>query len=144
MKGAVVILIIIAFIGLVLYISDRIIYGRKKNRLVEYDEIPQKRVEQSKNEEKCCGMHLVCDKTSSQIKANVEYYDDEDLDCYVGRSAASYSSEEIDDFREVLFSLFPSDIVGWTKSIQFRGIEFPESLRDELIMMIQESRKMKS
>lgn len=90
----------------------------------------------------CCGLHLVCEKDSLIITPSdsIEYYDDEELDIYRGTPADGYSEEAIEQFRDILLTLLPSDIAGWAKSIQRRGIELPTPVRDELLMIVSESR----
>jgi hypothetical protein len=41
----------------------------------------------------------------------------------------------------VLLTLLPGDIAGWGRSIQLRGIELPDDVRDELLLIVAEARK---
>lgn len=97
------------------------------------------------DQEVCCGMHLTCEKDSllADVSDKVEYFDDEELDRFAGRPADSYSPGEIEEFRDVLLTLIPSDIAPWGRSIQLRGINLPEEVRDELLMIVAEARKAK-
>ena len=67
----------------------------------------------------------------------VEYYDDEELDQYSGRAADSYTDEEIDHFADVLYSLRAEDAKGWARSLNLRGIELPNALKDDLFALIE-------
>ena len=69
------------------------------------------------------------------------YYDDEELDAFKGREPDDYTSEEIDQFRDVLLTLLPQDIAGWGRSIQLRGINLPYEVREELLMIVAEARQ---
>lgn len=90
----------------------------------------------------CCGLHLVCEKDSlSPMSGEVIYYDDEELDRFVGRPGNDYSSEETEEFREVLMTLRPEDVAGWARSITTRSIELPPDVRDELLMLVNEQRE---
>lgn len=91
----------------------------------------------------CCGMHVVCEKDSLSTAASSEivYYDDEELDAFSGRSAESYSGAETEMFRDILFSLLPTDIAGWARSLQLRGIALPPDVRDELLLVVAEARE---
>lgn len=83
-----------------------------------------------KNTEFCCGMHDTCEKGLPR-KSNsleIEYYDDEELDVFSGRSSDSYSQSEIEQFKEVLETMFTSDVQGWLKSLEQRRISLPDSL----------------
>lgn len=92
--------------------------------------------------DQCCGMHITCERDSllASVSPTIEYYDDEELDRYRGIAPDAYSDEAIDEFRNVLLTLLPTDIAGWARSIQLRGIELPESVRDELLMIVAEAR----
>lgn len=91
----------------------------------------------------CCGMHITCEKDSllAHISETVEYFDDEELDRFAGRGANDYTDKEIEEFRDVLLTLIPTDIAPWARSIQLRGITLPESVRDELLLIVAEARK---
>lgn len=67
----------------------------------------------------------------------VEYYDDEELDQFSGRAADSYTEEETDRFADVLYSLRPEDAKGWARSLNLRGIELPNALKDDLFALIE-------
>lgn len=90
----------------------------------------------------CCGMHVVCEKDSLSTAASTEivYYDDEELDTFSGRLPESYSNEETEMFRDILFTLLPADIAGWARSLQLRGIALPPVVRDELLLVVAEAR----
>lgn len=90
----------------------------------------------------CCGMHTVCEKTNlSPLTGEIVYYDDEELDRYRGREADSYTPEETEEFRDVLLTLLPEDVAGWSRSIQVRGITLPADVRDELLLIVSELRR---
>lgn len=92
--------------------------------------------------EVCCGAHTVCEKTNlSPITGEIVYYDDEELDRFRGRDADDYTPEEIEEFRDVLLTLLPADVAGWSRSIQVREIQLPTEVREELIMIVSELRQ---
>ncbi|MDR1762571.1 MAG: hypothetical protein LBR64_01260 [Dysgonamonadaceae bacterium] len=87
------------------------------------------------NRIECCGQHETCALREivqkRARKAEVEYYDDEELDIFRGRTADSYCREETALFREVLETMLESDVPGWLESLKMRGIELPSELRIE-------------
>lgn len=87
-------------------------------------------------------MHITCERDSllAGISEKIEYFDDEELDAYAGRSPESYTPEEADEFRDVLLTLLPADIAPWARSLQLRGIELPADVREELLMIVAEAR----
>ena len=91
----------------------------------------------------CCGQHEVCEKESllAAVSKEVEYYDDAALDRFAGRRADSYDMHETDEFEEILTTLRSEDVAGWVRSLQLRGIELPEALRDEVILIVGERRQ---
>lgn len=91
--------------------------------------------------EGCCGAHEVCEKESLiNNRIDPDYYDDEELDAFAGRTADSYDDDEIRLFSDVFYTLKDYDVAGWLKSLQVRNVELPLSLRDEALMIVQERR----
>jgi len=87
----------------------------------------------------CCGAHEVCD--FDEIKADVnriEYYDDEELDAYKNKSEKEYTNEQIEQFREVLYTLKTAEIRYWLLSIERRHINLPTILMSEARMLMAE------
>ena len=90
----------------------------------------------------CCGQHQICEKESllAAVSKQIEYYDDEELDRFKGRPSDGYSEEEIEEFRDILYSMEEVDVAGWSRSLQLRGIELPDELKDELFLIVGERR----
>ncbi len=134
MKLALIILSALVVVGLLLWLHERRWQQRHAVEAVEEPEADTKA--------ECCGMHITCEKDSllAAVSNEIEYYDDEELDRYAGRGADDYTDVEIEQFRDVLLTLRPDDIAGWARSIQLRGIELPQSVRDELLMIVAEER----
>lgn len=90
----------------------------------------------------CCGQHAVCERDSllAAVSSRVEYYDDEELDRYRGRAADAYDDAEAEEFRSVLYTMHDDDVPGWCRSLQLRGIELPDQLRDEVVLIVGEDR----
>lgn len=139
MTGALIILAALLVTGSVLWALDR--RHRQPEPETDGGEGEQVAVAAAAGEE-CCGMHITCEKDSllAAVSREIEYYDDEELDAYRGTSPDGYSPEAVEEFREVLLTLRPDDIAGWARSIQLRGIELPEAVRDELLMIVGEER----
>lgn len=90
----------------------------------------------------CCGQHEVCEKESllAAVSKEIEYYDDEELDGFIGRSPESYTEEETEMFRDVFYTMQETDVAGWVRSLQLRGINLPDNLKDEVFLIIGERR----
>ncbi len=112
---------------------------RKKLDKGEITELPS--IRQVENME-CCGQHEVCEKDSllAAISKEIEYYNDEELDRFAGVEADSYDEEVEEEFRDVLYTMREDEVAGWVRSLQLRGINIPEGLRDEVIMIVGDRR----
>lgn len=133
----IVILIGVALFGLIAgYFYNRNI--QKKIDRGELEEAPPVVTVDSE----CCGQHQICEKESllAAVSKQTEYYDDEELDRFKGRPSDGYSEEEIEEFRDILYSMQEVDVAGWSRSLQLRGIELPDELKDELFLIVGERR----
>ena len=90
----------------------------------------------------CCGQHAVCEKESllAAVSKKIEYYDDEELDRFKGHPSDTYTNEEIEEFRDILYSMQETDVAGWSRSLQLRGIELPDEVKDEVFLIVGERR----
>ena len=76
-----------------------------------------------------------------QTNAQVEYFDDEELDSLAGIAAEDYTPEQYQMLREVFETLKASDVPGWVRSIQLRNIQLPLDIREEALLIVVERRK---
>ena len=92
----------------------------------------------------CCGQHETCEKDSllAAVSKGIEYYNDEELDRFRGRYSDEYTEDEVEEFREVMLTCKDDEVAGWCRSLQLRGIELPDDLKDELFLIIGERRTM--
>ncbi|MDO4950015.1 MAG: phospholipase [Bacteroidales bacterium] len=91
----------------------------------------------------CCGQHEVCERESlltAVSRGHIEYYNDEELDRFRGRGSDSYSYAEVEEFRDVMQTCREEEVAGWSRSLQLRGIELPDELKDELFLIVGERR----
>ena len=90
----------------------------------------------------CCGQHEVCEKDSllAAVSKSIEYYDDEELDVYIGTAPERYTPEEEEQFRDILYTMRAEEVAGWVRSLQLRGIALPNALKDEVYLIIGERR----
>ena len=87
----------------------------------------------------CNGTDARCEQDcmmEASVK-EIEYYDDEELDDFIGRPSDSYTEEEVEKFSEVLYTMKQEDVAGWNRSLLLRGINIPDQLKDELVMLIK-------
>lgn len=142
MTGAIIILFVTVFVGTLLYVYD--LKWRRKHEKgratgeggqeISQDELQ----EEDSHGEICCGRHLVCDKSLSPMPdEEIVYYEDEELDRFADRPDNDYTPEEIEEFREVMTTMLPSDLPGWVRSLQLRRISLPLDLRDELFLLLE-------
>ena len=88
--------------------------------------------------EECCGEHEVCEKgrIKRALRTDIEYFDDEELDRFRGTMPDEYDDEAVEDFREVLYTMHPSEVEDWLKSLELREVALPDILKDEVIMLM--------
>lgn len=91
--------------------------------------------------EGCCGEHLVCEReTLLQTNAQIDYYDDEELDALAGVAPEDFTPEQLEAIREVFNTLKESDVPGWCRSLQLRNITLPPDIREEALLIVRERR----
>ena len=134
--------LIVALIALTLVamLIGKLYYHRinkkiERGELTEVPDIVEADVE-------CCGQHETCEKDSllAAVSKGIEYYNDEELDRFRGRYSDEYTDEEVEEFREVMLTCKDDEVAGWCRSLQLRGIELPDDLKDELFLIIGERR----
>lgn len=111
---------------------------RKQLERGEIDTMPEIKEVDSE----CCGQHEVCEKESllAAVSKSIEYYDDEELDAYIGTAPERYTPEEEEQFRDILYTMRDEEVAGWVRSLQLRGIALPNALKDEVYLIIGERR----
>lgn len=86
----------------------------------------------------CTGDNEKCEQEcmlEAAIK-EIEYYDDEELDSFAGKTSDHYSDEEAETFRDVLYTMRQEEVAGWCRSLTLRGISLPDQIKDEVVMLI--------
>lgn len=119
------------------------IRNRRLQKKVESGEL-EAMPEVKEVDRECCGQHEVCEKESllAAVSKKIEYYDDEELDRYIGVSPDAYTPEQEDEFRDVFYTMQSEDVAGWVRSLQLRGIALPEGIKDEVLLIVRERRGM--
>ena len=111
--------IVISLIGLGVVAAIAGYFRNKKLQKMlergEISEIP----EAQEIPEVCCGQHETCERDSllAAVSKKIEYYNDEELDRFQG-----------------------VEVAGWLRSLQLRGINLPDALKDEAFLIIGERR----
>ena len=128
MIGALIILAITVITGILLYTHHRLTTTPDDDAVVE-----------PKPSDECCGQHEVCERDSllAAVSKQIEYYDDEELDRFAGRQSDDYTDEETEEFREVMLTMKQDEVKEWNRSLILRGINIPDQLKDEVVMMIE-------
>ena len=139
-------MIVALYILLALVATGAVLYFLHRRDLKRMTPEQREQADRTVEPEECCGMHVTCERDSllASVSPEIEYSDDEELDRYRGTAPDEYSDEAIEEFRNVLLTLLPTDIAGWARSIQLRGIELPTPVREELLLIVAEARADKS
>lgn len=132
---------LIIFIGLVVVVLVLIEIRERKRAKKPSVVSDQPSAEQ--RPEGCCGEHLVCEReTLLQTNAQIEYYDDEELDVLAGIDPAEFTSEQHEAIRNVFSTLQEADVPGWCRSLQLRNITLPPDIREEALLIVRERRHL--
>ena len=144
MKPAIILLTILVVGGAIVWLIDRLFYAHKDP---EADDAVPADVDTEPAPQGCadegCGLRSICPSEqilAGECKQEPTYYDDEELDRYAGRGEDDYTPEEVDQWRDVLYTLLPSDLLGWGQSIKHRGLTMPSAIRDEFMQLAAEVR----
>lgn len=141
-------LLLVIFIGvIVLYYIARFFTIRAMRRQDAIDELNKpvsvkdnatRKHDYSSDEcaEGGCGMRAIC---SGKEDVKFDYYEDEELDNYKGRDAASYTEYEVSEFRDVLVTLRGNEVAPWLNSLCARGVSLPSQLRAEAIALVKKN-----
>jgi hypothetical protein len=139
-----IIVVALVLLGLVAATASWL-HGRQVRRKVArgemLDDEPLPTLAQVQNMQ-CCGQHEVCEKESllAAVSRQIDYYDDEELDRFQGTPSDGYKEDEVDEFREVLYTMKEVEVAGWVRSLQLRGVELPDALKDEVFLIVGERR----
>ncbi|NQU55424.1 MAG: hypothetical protein HQ522_23145 [Bacteroidetes bacterium] len=126
--GTIVFLFLLLAVGIVISVRFR----EKKNEV----EKPEKQKEVPSD---CCGAHEVCDVDELiQKSTEIVYFEDEDLDQYSEIVESEYTDNQIEEFREILYTLQSYEITAWIKSLELRTINLPAILKQESRQLISE------
>ena len=82
----------------------------------------------------CCGRHSNCSK--GHDTGNL-YFEDEELDRFKGTKLEDYTEADIEEFRHVLYTMKTDEVDTWAHCLQTRGIEIPQEIKDEILLMLQ-------
>lgn len=136
-------IISILVIGLVAAVAHEV-RNRHYRKKVEAGEMTEEEVPQEINpvDMECCGQHEVCEKDSllAAISKDVEYYDDEELDRFRGKEGDEYTEEEVEEFRDILYTMQNDEVAGWVRSLQLRQLNLPDEVKDEVFLIVGERR----
>ena len=111
-------ILIISLIVLALVAATAgIIRNRKLQKKIDRGELDAMPEVQEVDSE-CCGQHEICERDSllAAVSKQIEYYDD------------------------VFYTMQDTDVAGWVRSLQLRGIALPENIKDEVFLIIGERR----
>jgi len=135
LTGSLVLLVVVA-LGLGALRNRSIRQKIERGELQEFPDIKQ--IEDME----CCGQHQTCEKESllAAVSRQIEYYDDEELDTYRGVASDAYMPEQVEQFRDVLYTMQEVEVAGWVRSLQLRGIELPDEVKDEVFLIVGERR----
>ena len=66
----------------------------------------------------------------------IEYFDDEELDKFKERQSDSYTDDEAEMFREVLYTMKTEEVKDGCRSLTLRRVSLPDQVKDEVMLII--------
>lgn len=126
MEGTILISIILAFIAIGFFVLNR--FYRNRNVATEEHH------DHSSDDGVCCGKHTNCAK--GYDNSNL-YFDDEELDRFKGVNPEEYTDSDIEEFKQILYTMKEEEIDTWVHCLQTRGIELPVEVKDEILLILQ-------
>lgn len=143
MKPAIILLTILVVGGAIVWLIDKLFYQHKTDENV--DETEENASHDNPPAQGCadegCGLRPICPSEqilAGECKQEVIYYEDEELDAFAGRGTDDYTPEEEEQWRDVLYTLQPADLLGWGQSIKHRGLVMPAAIRQEFMHLAGE------
>ena len=88
----------------------------------------------------CNGDNTKCEQDCMMEAATqpIEYFEDEELDAFRGRPSDSYTDDEVEMFADTLYTMRHDEVAAWCRSLNLRGIQLPDQLKDEVVMLVSE------
>ena len=142
MKPALILLTILVVGGAIVWLIDRLFYSHRMDK--NTDETEEKAIEGTSRQgcaDEACGLRSICPSEqilAGECRQEITYYDDEELDAFAGRDADGYTDAELEQWRDVLYTLQPADLLGWGQSIKHRGLVMPAAIREEFLQLASE------
>lgn len=126
-----IIILLFLIVGIVIIVRSRIKAKKSEDQNLDNNK---------KVASDCCGAHEVCDVDKLfQNKEKIVYFEDEELDAFKGIEESDYQDDQIEEFREVLYTLQPSEINAWLSSLELRKINLPTILKQEARQLISDA-----
>ena len=128
-------------IGAIIALVAGYLQNQSQKRKLQHGEIEEMPSVAQPSQE-CCGQHEICEKESllTAVSKKIEYYNDEELDRFRGKEPENYTETEVEEFRDVLYTMRDYEVAGWVRSLQLRGVALPNGLKDEVFLIIGERR----
>ena len=128
MKPAIILLTILVVGGAVVWLIDRLFYrhGHDEGNPASEEQDTEAHPSQGCADESC-SLRSICPSEqllAGECREEIIYYDD----------------EELEQWRDVLYTLRADDLLGWGQSIKRRGLSMPAAIRDEFLHLASEHR----
>ncbi len=144
MKLIILLLTILVAGGALVWLIDRLFFSKRTGEISdETEENPDSSPSKQGCADEACGIRSICPSEqilAGECKQQPTYYEDEELDAFTGRGEHDYTPEEEELWRDILYTLQPSDLLGWGQSVKHRGLVMPAAVREEFLQLAGEHR----
>jgi len=124
-------------LGIIILIVATIVFLKRSKGETATSSKPEEEPRQIASD--CCGVHEICEFDASIFdEKQIDYFDDEELDELRNVREEDFTSKNIDDIREVLYTLQTHEIGKWLTSLSRRHIHLPAILQQEARQLMSE------
>jgi len=139
----IILIICLVVLAIIASIAGSIRYNKLKKKVKsgELKEMPEVKMVTDCGAETCSveeGGLCELDCLLNSTKKDIDYYDDEELDQYKGIASDQFTEAQEEEFRSIFETMQPTDVPGWVRSLQQRGLNLPDNLKDEVFIILDE------
>ena len=125
--------------GLITILGGAIMMMKRSKGKPITELLPEQNKESHQIAGNCCGAHEICEFDDLAFNPEeIIYFNDEELDELSNLREDQFTNQQIDDLREVLYTLRTNEISQWLISMSKRHIHIPGILQQEARQLMSE------
>ncbi len=125
--------------GLIIILGGAIMMMKRSKGKPITELLPEQNKESRQIAGNCCGAHEICEFDDLAFNPEeIIYFNDEELDELRNLREDQFTNRQMDDLREVLYTLRTNEISQWLISMSKRHIHIPAILQQEARQLMSE------